>query len=140
MFIASAPDVEKCSGNFIFVFFCLLVLLYKKWKYFVNWNIKYFDFFPQQCLSHFYTIRLEYFPLNYTMFFSYYDNFVVKITSEKDKWTSLNSRDRDSKNMLEYIEFAYKKNNNHCKLEDGYRKKAIFSIAFTQIGRWKDRV
>ncbi len=29
--------------------------------------------------------------------------------------------------MLEYNEFAYKKTNNHCKLEDGFqKKKAIF--------------
>jgi len=42
------------------------------------------------------------------------------------KWTSLYVRDRDSKNMLAYIEFAYKKTNNHCKLEDRFQKKAIF--------------
>jgi len=34
--------------------------------------------------------------------------------------TSLYARDRDSKNMLPYNEFAYKKINNHCKLEDRF--------------------
>jgi len=42
------------------------------------------------------------------------------------RWTSLYARDRDSKNMLEYNEFAYKKTNDHCKLEDRFQKKAIF--------------
>jgi len=38
------------------------------------------------------------------------------------------ARDRDSKNMLAYNEFAYKKTNDHCKLEDRFQKKANFSI------------
>jgi len=42
------------------------------------------------------------------------------------RWTSLYERDRDSKNMLAYNEFAYKKIYNHCKLEDRFQKKAIF--------------
>jgi len=43
--------------------------------------------------------------------------------------TSLYARDRDSKNILEYNEFEYKKTNDHCKLEDRFQKKANFSIA-----------
>jgi len=42
------------------------------------------------------------------------------------RWTSLYARDRDSKNMLEYNEFAYKKTYDHYKLEDTIHKKAIF--------------
>ncbi len=37
------------------------------------------------------------------------------------RWTSLYTRDRDSKNML-----AYKKTYDHYKLEDTIQKKAIF--------------
>jgi len=44
----------------------------------------------------------------------------------KYRWTSLYRRERDSKNMLEYNEFAYKKTNNHCKLEDRFQKKRPF--------------
>jgi hypothetical protein len=44
------------------------------------------------------------------------------------RWTSLYARDRDSKNMLAYNEFTYKKTNNHCKLEDRFQKKAIFQL------------
>jgi len=32
----------------------------------------------------------------------------------------------DSKNMLAYNEFAYKKTNDHCKLEDRFQKKRPF--------------
>jgi len=46
------------------------------------------------------------------------------------RWTSLYARDRDSKNMLAYDEFAYKKIYNHCKLEDRFQKKGHFSIAY----------
>jgi len=46
------------------------------------------------------------------------------------RWTSLYARDRDSKNMLAYNEFAYKKINNHCNLEDRFQKKGHFSIAY----------
>jgi len=35
--------------------------------------------------------------------------FAVKSSLEKYRWTSLYVRDRDSKNMLEYNEFEYKK-------------------------------
>jgi len=42
------------------------------------------------------------------------------------RWTSLYARDRDSKKMLANNEFAYKKTNDHCKLEDRFQKKAIF--------------
>jgi len=31
------------------------------------------------------------------------------MSTEKYRWTSLHARDRDSKNRLEYNEFAYKK-------------------------------
>jgi len=41
-------------------------------------------------------------------------------------WTSLYSRDWDSKNLLAYNEFAYKKIYNHCKLEDRFQKKGHF--------------
>jgi len=37
--------------------------------------------------------------------------------------------------MLAYNEFAYKKTNNHCKLEDRFQKKDHFSMAYMQIGR-----
>jgi len=42
------------------------------------------------------------------------------------RWTSLYARDRDSKKMHAYNEFAYKKTNDHCKLEDRFQKKANF--------------
>jgi len=41
------------------------------------------------------------------------------------RWTSLYSKDRDSKNRLEYNEFAYKKTKDDGKLEDRFQKKAI---------------
>jgi len=53
----------------------------------------------------------------------------------KYRGTSLYARDRDSKNMLAYNEFAYKKTNDHCKLEDRFQKKANFSIAYTRNRR-----
>jgi len=37
--------------------------------------------------------------------------------------------------MLAYNEFAYKKTNEHCKLEDRFQKKGHFSITYTQIKR-----
>jgi hypothetical protein len=52
------------------------------------------------------------------------------------RWISLYSRDRDSKNMLAYNEFAYKKIYNHCKLEDSFQKKAIFQ---SHIGKFADK-
>jgi len=42
------------------------------------------------------------------------------------RWTSLYSRDRDYKNMLAYKEFAYKKTNDHSKLEARFQKKRPF--------------
>jgi len=57
--------------------------------------------------------------------------FLTKYVEHKYRWASLNARDRDSKNMLTYNEFAYKKTNNHCKLEDRFQKKGHFSIAYT---------
>ncbi len=53
----------------------------------------------------------------------------------KYRWTLLYSRDRDFKNMLAYNEFAYKKTNNHCKLEDRFQKKGHFSNAYMRIRR-----
>jgi hypothetical protein len=38
----------------------------------------------------------------------------------------LYARDRDSKNRLEYNEFAYKKTYDHHKLEDRFQKEANF--------------
>jgi len=35
--------------------------------------------------------------------------------------------------MLEYNEFAYKKTNNHCKLEDRFQKKAIFQSHICKV-------
>ncbi len=51
------------------------------------------------------------------------------------RWTSLYARDRDSTNMLAYNEFAYKKTNDHCKLQDRFQKKGHFPIAYTWIRR-----
>ncbi len=41
----------------------------------------------------------------------------------------------DSKNMLAYNEFEYKKTKDYCKLEDTFQKKGHFSIAYTRIKR-----
>jgi len=46
--------------------------------------------------------------------------YVSQNTGER---TLLYVRDRDSKNMLSYNEFSYKKIYNHCKLEDRFQKK-----------------
>jgi len=46
----------------------------------------------------------------------------------KYRWTLLYARDRDSKNMLEYNEFAYKKTKDFCKLEDRFQKNAIAQL------------
>jgi hypothetical protein len=48
-------------------------------------------------------------------------------------------RDRDSKNMLTYNEFAYKKTKDHCKLEDRFNKKCHFSIAYSHIRKFEDK-
>jgi len=58
-----------------------------------------------------------------------------KSNNGKYRWTSLYARDKDSKNMLAYNEFAYKKTNDHCKLEDRFQKKGHFSISYTQSWR-----
>jgi len=49
------------------------------------------------------------------------------------RWTSLYSRDRDSKNRLAYNEFAYKKTKDYCKSEDRFQKRGIY--AKSQIKR-----
>jgi len=51
------------------------------------------------------------------------------------RWTSLNARDRDSKNRLAYNEFAYKKTKDYCKSEDRFLKRGHFWIAYTQNRR-----
>jgi len=47
--------------------------------------------------------------------------------------------ERYLKNMLEYNEFAYKKTNNHCKLEDRFQKKAISQLHIREFAE-KDRI
>jgi len=42
-------------------------------------------------------------------------DFTIRIVLSLYRWTSLYARDRDSKNMIAYNEFAYKKTNDHCK-------------------------
>jgi len=42
--------------------------------------------------------------------------------------------------MLEYNEFAYKKTNDHCKLEDRFQKKGHITIAYKRIRIYKDRI
>jgi len=54
----------------------------------------------------------------------------LKLTKHQYRWTSLYSRDRDSKNGLKYNKFAYKKTKDDCKLEDRFQKKGHFWIAY----------
>jgi len=39
--------------------------------------------------------------------------------------------------MLAYNEFAYKKTNDHCKLEDRFQKKAIFQSHMREFANKK---
>jgi len=48
-------------------------------------------------------------------------------------WLPAINRDRDSKNRLEYNEFAYKKTKDDCKLEDRFQKKAISGLHVGEI-------
>ncbi len=73
------------------------------------------------------------FVYQFTKIFFQFDLFVGRLIHGhiQYRWTSLYARDRNSKNMLECNEFAYKKTNNHCRLEDRFQKKGHFSIAFS---------
>jgi len=53
------------------------------------------------------------------------------------RWTWLYSRDRDSKNRLEYNKFAYKKTKDYCKLEDRFQKKVISGSHIREIAEKK---
>jgi len=57
------------------------------------------------------------------------------VSLDQYRWTSLYERDRDCKNRLAYKEFAYKKTQDDCKLEDRFQKKVNFWIAYMQNRR-----